>query len=278
MLSLVFLYNEPGFNYKTGIHSPAIENMVFRIQKNILLLTVSILLVGLTDAHARDRISIDLSGTALSRFVWRGDMWTDDPVFWNIATVHYKGFRSYNFFNIDLTDINDDKFQCNEYDYILDYTFSFDTFSIAPGVLHFTSPTDYFEPTTKITLQIKTNLPLNTGLRIRVDPEKSRGSYYIFDISQRFSLKKPIYQIDFYGSLGASQPRYYGKGLKDKIAFTDILLGIGIPFDIGKGMTLTPLVEFTALLGHHLRNGIKATGRKMETFIFGITLAKGFEF
>jgi len=237
-----------------------------------------LLLACLSQAHARERISLDLNGTALSRFVWRGDMWTDDPVFWYTATFRYKGFRSYNFFNIDLTEINDDKFQCNEYDCILDYTFSFDTFSVAPGVLHFSSPTDFFESTTKITLQIKTHLPLNMGLRIRVDPEKSRGSYYILDISQRFSLKRPINQIDFYGSLGASQPRYYGKGLKDEIAFTDMLLGIGIPFNIGKGMTLTPLIEFTTLLGHHLRNGIEARGRKTEAFTYGITLARGFEF
>lgn len=238
----------------------------------LLLLTCQI------HAHALDSIKVDLNGSCLSRFVWRGDMWTDDPVFWHTAIFRYKGFRSYNFFNIDLTDINDDKFQCNEYDYILDYTFSFDTFSVAPGILHFSSPTDYFKPTTKITLQIKTDLPLNMGLRIRVDPEKSRGSYYILDISQRFLFKKPINQIDFYGSLGASQPRYYGSGLKDKIAFTDILLGIGIPFDVGNGMTLTPLVEFTTLLGHHLRNGIETMGRKTETVTYGITLARGFEF
>lgn len=237
-----------------------------------------LLLACFENAFARDMIRIDLSGTCLSRFVWRGDMWTDDPVFWHIATFRYKGFRSYNFFNIDLTEINDDKFQCNEYDYILDYTFSFNTFSVSPGVLHFSSPTNYFEPTTKITLQIKSNLPLNTGMRIRVDPEKSRGSYYIFDISQRFLLKKPINQIDFYGSLGASQPRYYGKALKDKIAFTDILLGIGIPFDVGKKITLIMLLEFTALLGNDLRKDIEAMGRKTEVFTYGITLEREFEF
>ena len=183
--------------------------MAIIIKKNILFFMVLLLLCHQTNTHARDRIRIDVNVTLLNRFVWRGDMWTDDPVFWQTTTFHYKGFRSYNFFNIDLTDINDDKFQCNEYDYILDYTFMVKTFSIAPGVLHFSSPTDFFEPTTKITLQIKTNHPLNMGLRIRVDPEKSRGSYYILDISQRFfSSKKQINGIDFYFSLGASQPRY----------------------------------------------------------------------
>ena len=51
-----------------------------------------------------------------------------------------------------------------------------------------------------------------------------------------------------------------------------------IPFDIGKGMSLTPLVEFTALLGSHLRDGIEAKGRDTEAFTYGITLSRGFEF
>ncbi len=243
-----------------------------------MVVTALLLLVFPGRAHTRDRVRLDLGGTYLSRFVWRGDMWTDNPVFWKIATIRYKGFRSYNFFNIDLTDINDDKFQCNEYDYILDYTFSFDSFSVAPGVLHFSSPTDFFEPVTKIILQIKTSLPFNPGLRIRIDPEKSRGTYIILDTAHRISPNKAIKHIDFYGFLGASQPRYYGKGLKDQLALTDVLLGICIPFDIGKGMSLIPLVEFTALLGSHLRDGIEAKGRDTEAFTYGITLSRGFEF
>ncbi len=243
-----------------------------------MVVTALLLLVFPGRAHTGDSVRIDLGGTYLSRFVWRGDMWTDDPVFWKTATIRYKGFRFYNFFNIDLTGINDDKFQCNEYDYILDYTFSFDSFSVAPGVLHFSSPTDFFEPTTKIILQIKTRLPFNPGLRVRIDPEKSRGSYIILDTAHRISPDKAIKHIDFYGSLGASQPRYYGDGLQNQLAFTDVLLGIGIPFDIGKGMTLTPLVEFTALLGSHLRDGIEAKGRDTEAFTYGITLSRGFEF
>ena len=244
--------------------------------KNTYLLLLIWIFFCTDISFAGENIKIELSETFLSRFVWRGDMWTDDPVFWQIVTVRYKGFRSYNFFNIDLTDINDDKFQCNEYDYILDYTFTFDRFSIAPGVLHFSSPTDYFDPSTKITLQVKTQLPFHPGLRIRIDPNRSRGSYFILDMYERLPVKKYINGIDFYGSIGASQPRYFGKGLKTNITLTDVLLGIGMPFDIGKGISLTPLAEFTALLGGNLRHGIRDRGRPTEAFTYGITLSKVF--
>ena len=131
-------------------------------------------------------------------------MWTDDPVFWHTAIIRYGNFRSYNFFNVDLTDINGDRYECNEFDFILDYTFLCKFFCFAPGVLHFTSPTNFFKPTTKITLQVKTVLFLHPGVRIRVDPEKSRGSYFILDIYQRFELPRCKASIDFYGSLSAS--------------------------------------------------------------------------
>ena len=64
--------------------------MVFRIQKNILLFTVSVLLAGLTEAHARDRIRIDLSGSVLSRFVWRGYRWRPVLPWDRVSSIVYE--------------------------------------------------------------------------------------------------------------------------------------------------------------------------------------------
>ena len=222
-------------------------------------------------------INVNLDGTYLSRFVWRGEMWTDDPVFWQTTTIRYKGFRSYNFFNIDLTDINNDKFECNEFDFIIDYTFSFDSFSIAPGVLHFSSPTDFFEPTTKITLEVKINLPLKPRIRIRVDPEKTRGSYYILSFSHNVLINRLVKEIDLYGSLGASQPRYYRKYLDNTVTLTDFLLGVSISFNIGKGVVLTPLVELTSLIDISIRDVQEENNYKKDAVTYGITLSRSFE-
>jgi len=229
-------------------------------------------------AHGRDKIRVHLDGAFLTRFVWRGEMWTDDPVSWYTATFRYRGFRSYNFFNIDLTDINNDRYECNEFDFILDYTFFFKHFTLAPGVLHFSSPTDFFEPTTKITLQIKTDVPFHPGLRIRVDPEKSRGSYYILDISQRISAGFFIKDFDFYGSLGASQPRYYRKYLGTKTTLTDLLLGISVPWVLGKGFILEPLVEFTSLLDRSVRKVQEEKHYRKDAFTYAVRLSRNFEF
>ncbi|MCE5249728.1 hypothetical protein LLG96_05860 [bacterium] len=255
-----------------------IHNISFsRLVKHTIFIAFYLFLFT-SDTHARDTIGMHLDSMFLSRFVWRGEMWTDDPVSWYTATFRYKGFRSYNFFNVDLTDINNDLYECNEYDFILDYTFSFRHFSLAPGVLHFSSPTDYFEPTTKIILQVKTDLPLHPGLRIRVDPEKSRGSYFILDVYQRVSPRIFKQDIDFYGSLGASQPRYYRRYLGTKTTLTDLLLGMSVPFRLGGDFVLEPVVEFTSLLDSSVRKAQEEKHYKKDAFMFGIRLSRNFEF
>ncbi|MFC1539217.1 hypothetical protein ACFL6H_07325 [Candidatus Latescibacterota bacterium] len=223
-------------------------------------------------------MTVDIDGMVLSRFVWRGEMWTDDPVLWHTATIRCGGFRSYNFFNIDLTDINHDRFECNEYDFIIDYTFPFGDVTVAPGVLHFSSPTNFFEPTTKITLQIKSALPFNPGLRIRVDPEKSSGSYFIFDFSNSFKVRKIPYPINLYGSIGASQPRYYRSYLDDQNKLTDILIGFNIPIDIGYGLTLSPAFEFTSLVEKSVRKAQEENHYDKDAFTYLVRIGRQFSF
>jgi hypothetical protein len=241
-------------------------------------ITLLILLTVSCSVSARDNIRVDMDGTFLSRFVWRGDMWTDDPVFWQTTTFGYKGFRFYNFFNVDLTDINGDSFQVNEYDFIIDYTFRYRSFSIAPGVLHFSSPTDYFEPSTKIILEIKVFSVMNPRFRVRIDPTGSKGSYFIGSMEQRIALPRLRKTVAVYGSFGMSEPRYYGKGLNEEFAFTDLLLGLSLPFQIYRDYSLSPTLEYTSLLGHNLRNGIKLRERPTEAITYSIRLAKSFDF
>jgi len=228
-------------------------------------------------AVAREKVRLELESMLLSRFVWRGEMWTDDPVFWQTVTFRYKGFRAWNFFNVDLTGINDDRFQCNEYDYIFDYTVLFSTFSIAPGVLHFSSPTDFFEPTTKITLDVKGFTILHPRLRVRIDPEKSRGSYYIFSVSQEITPFPSAGRVVLYGAAGASQPRYYRTYLDARLAITDILIGASVPFSLGKGFTVTPYVEYTSLIDRSVRRAQRDTGARKEAFTFAASVSRSME-
>ena len=228
-------------------------------------------------SECAEKLQINTDSTVLSRFVWRGEMWTDDPVLWQTVTLRYGGFRYYNFFNVDLTDINNDKFECNEYDFILDYSIKIGRISIAPGLLRFTSPTNFFKTTTKITCAIKTDYFLSPSLRLRFDPEGTKGSYYILDLSQSIQLKHPFKEIGLYASLGASQPRYYRKYLDKGISLTDMLLGVNLPLYLGKGCTLSPLVEFTSLLDNSVRNAQFDTGAKKDAFTYGITFSKMFE-
>jgi hypothetical protein len=225
-------------------------------------------------ARAREPLTLDLESSVRSRFVWRGEMWTDDPVFWQTATLRWRGFRSWNFFNIDLTDLNGDRYELNEYDFILDYTFRFGRWSVAPGMLRFTSPTGFFKTTTKYTLDIRMSSPWNPRLRIRIDTKHSRGSYYIFSASRRAAPLGGHFILALYGEFGLSQPRYYRGYLSDRIAATDALLGVSAPVAVGKGFTLSPFVEFTSLLDRSVRGAQEKTGAKKDAVTVGVMMGK----
>ena len=223
-------------------------------------------------AQAGNRVTLEFDSSVRNRFVWRGEMWTDDPVFWQTVTARWGNFRSWNFFNIDLTDINGDRHELNEYDFILDYTFRFGRWSVAPGVLRFTSPTGFFKTTTKYTLDIRAASSWTPRLRVRIDTKHSRGNYFIFSSSRTLAPFGERFALNFYGETGVSQPRYYRSRLSDRYAFTDALIGLSMPIEAGKGFTVTPFAEFTSLLDHSVREAQRDTGAKKDAFTFGVSV------
>ena len=246
--------------------------MIGRILYSVFI--AGTLLFAPDTARAGNRVTLDFESSVRSRFVWRGEMWTDDPVFWQTAVLRWRGFRSWNFFNVDLTGINGDRYELNEYDFILDYTFRFGRWSIAPGVLRFTSPTGFFKTTTKYTIDIRAVSSWNPRLRVRIDSEHSRGNYFIFSSSRTFAPFGERYVCNLYGEAGVSQPRYYRSRLSDRYAFTDILVGLSLPIEAGKGLTMTPFLEFTSLTDHSVREAQRDTRAKKDALTFGISAWK----
>ena len=221
-------------------------------------------------AQFGEPVALELESSVRSRYIWRGEMWTDDPVFWQTATLKWRGFSSWNFFNVDLTDINDERWKITEYDYIFDYTFRFSRFSAAPGIYHFSSPAGFFEPSTKVTLELTAESTWNPGLWVSIDTKYSSGSYFIISAARRTGPLRCRAPLDVYGSVGISQPRYYRDYLGDRWAFTDALLGISVPFDMGGGFTLSLLAEFTSLIDRSVREAQEETGARKDSLTFGV--------
>ena len=84
--------------------------------------------------------------------------------------------------------------------------------------------------------------------------------------------------LDVYGSVGISQPRYYRDYLDDHWAFTDTLIGMSAPFDIGDGFALSLFAEFTSLLDRSVREAQEETGARKDSLTFGVTATRGIEF
>jgi len=246
--------------------------MILRIVWSALIFGALLFPAG--DAQAGSSVTLEFDSSVRSRFVWRGEMWTDDPVFWQTVTARWGNLRSWNFFNVDLTGINGDRYELNEYDFILDYTLRLGRWSVAPGVLRFTSPTGFFKTTTKYTLDIRAASPWNPRLRVRIDTEHSRGNYFIFSTARTLAPFGERFAFSLYGETGISQPRYYRIRLSDRYAFTDALIGLSLPLRAGRGFTVTPFAEFTSLLDHSVREAQRDTGAKKDVFTIGVSAAR----
>ncbi len=251
------------------------------MRRNLLLAlmaVIGIVTAGGENARASEPFTVDMESSVRSHYVWRGEMWTDGPVFWQTATFRWYGFSSWNFFNIDLNDVNGERLKITEYDYIFDYTFRFSRFSAAPGLYHFSSLVGFFEPSTKVTLNITVKSTWNPGLWVSIDTKYSSGSYFIFSAARQVKPLKRLVPLNFYGSVGISQPRYYRNYLDDHWAFTDTLLGISTPFDIRSGFTLSLFAEFTSLLDRSVRKAQDETGARKDSLTVGVSVTRGIKF
>ncbi len=217
-----------------------------------IAVTLVVLMFVSAETSAREPVTVELETTVLDKFIWRGAPWTDDPVFWPQATIRHGGSRAYLFFNFDLTDINGDRYRCNEFDFIVDHTFRLGGFGIAPGVLHFSSPTDFFDPSTKITLALTADAPLRPSLNFRFDAKGIKGSYLIGKTYAEIPLgfREAVLETAFWLSGGSA--KYYG--VDKGIVVTDTLLRLSVPAYIGGGWTLRPGLELTALVDPDIRD------------------------
>lgn len=216
-------------------------------------------------ARAGEALHMEIETAALSKFVWRGAPWTDDPVLWPQMTFRRGGFRTYLLFNFDFTDINDDQYQCNEIDIIADNTFRFGRFGVAPGFIHYTSPTDFFDPVTKILLGLKMDTMFSPSLNFRFDVKGVKGSYVILKTHHAFPVARTGAAIaaDFWVSGGSA--RYYG--VDKGIVVTDTMVRLSLPFPVSDAVTLTPGVELTSLVDPALRREYGADGRAFVYYV-----------
>ncbi len=245
--------------------------------KKILTTTVlALLAVSIATpilAQAVPSAYIDLS--LMSKYVWRGQVITDDPVLQPAIGGNWLGFGLDIWGNADLTDYNGNKTELNEVDYTLNYTLSLVLVSLEGGVIHYSFPNTDAASTTELYLGAEVGVILSPSLYLYQDVDQIDGTYAEIGISHTvgdFDKAKLDLTADLGWGSGGYNEGYFGT---DSSGFNNLAIAAELPWKPIPLLTVTPSVAYTTLLGDS-KTTVETVGGKDNAWVFGLLAGVAF--
>ena len=251
-------------------------------------LTVSFmcLLVACTTvlAEGEDKIEFGLTSDFYSKYVWRGQLLNDDPVFQPGISASYKGFTFSLWGNLNLTDYgtSDNSGEFTEYDLTLDYSGNLtEKVGYSVGVIHYHFPSASATDTTEFYWGFSFDVPLNPTITVYHGLGNENGMYANFGISHTIeNILKISDNVTANLELGASigwgnstyNKDYWGI---DDSRLNDLVLSVGIPFDLGNGWAVRPSFNYAILVDGKIRSA-DTYATNSDYFFTGVSISKSF--
>ncbi len=219
-------------------------------------------------------VSIDT--VVLNKYVWRGLLLTDDPVFHTGITATYEVLSFNLWSNMDIGDVNANKNEVNEIDFTFDYSFNVKSFLLTAGIIHYAFPHTDFSSTTELYIGLNSQYTKDASFKIYQDIGESDGTYISLGYSSKTHVIEAI-SVDIGGAVnfGTSKNNqfYYGK---NRASLTDFLIGMNVPLEIGKYVSVTPVMTFTSIIDSNIRDMFDDTDTNSDNLVFGVALSSSF--
>lgn len=233
----------------------------------ILLIVSSVVAPALAE---ESKVSVEAEVAAVSKYIWRGLEVNEEAVLQPSLTAAYGGFSFNVWGNMDLTDFGEDEciytsdcesraWQFTEIDLTLDYSHSFDKFTIGGGIIAYEFPNwEESEDTHEIYLAMSYDCLLQPALTIYYDFDEVDGFYANLSIGHSFSINDKL-AIDLSSSIGYGDSdynlAYFGV---DDSALVDFNCSIALPFQVTDMIAITPLLSFTAVVDSDLQDNVES--------------------
>jgi len=238
-----------------------------------VLLTV--LAITAAPALALGPLDVDASVGLHSKYVWRGQIATPDPVVQPSLDVGIMGLTVGIWSNIDLTDANDRKLSPLETDYSVGYKLSLPLVSIGAGFIYYDYPESVGPNTSEFYASAEANVLLSPHVAIYRDVDQIKGTY----VNVGAAYEKPLAETaDFrlaadygYGSEGY-RTGYFGVATAGA---SDLLISASVPWKGLPFLTVEPHVSWATLLGD-AKTSWDNLGLDTNTVFFGVTASVGF--
>ncbi len=210
--------------------------------------------------------------TALSKYVWRGQLLTDDPVLQPEATVSLDGFSLGVWANVDLTDRNGQRGRLSELDVTAEYERTLlaghPTLRGFAGVVLYTFPSTSAPTTAEVYGGIGLDLPAHPRFTAYYDVVEIEGLYTTIDLHEEIPL--PLGWLRAQGEIGWGNADYNAGywGVAHE-GFNELRVSAvwNVPLD---GWTLTGSVAYSAVLEDRLDDTVPYD----DNWIFALGIAR----
>ncbi len=217
--------------------------------------------------------SADAEIAFLNRYVWRGILVTDDPVFQPAANLSYGDFRLNIWANMDLGDANGKSGKFIEIDLALEWARDFERNVLVPfrlfaGAIGYFFPNLPFEPTAEVYAGGTLKVPLNPTITVYRDVVQVDGWYGTLhfeegvDVGRGFSLHGKV----GFGWGDRDYDRVYF-GVPDN-GLNDFHAILSVPYSRGR-WTVKPFLGWHSIIDGTLRNAV----RRDDNIVYGLSFA-----
>lgn len=249
-------------------------------------------MAGLLPVHLK-AAEANLDLPVNSAYVWRGQVYNDEPVFEPSLTVSTKYGLSFNTWaNFNLTDSlgKDSEKEFNEVDFTVSYDVPVEGMDLAVGAVEYTYPHQTVQdddgntratPGTREVFATvgKKELPLSPSASVYYDCDEVNGFYGVASMSQGFEVTKEL-NVDVTLSLGAADAdyneTYFGV---DDYALNDGNIKVGAGYAFSESLSLNGYVMYTYLMDSSIRDAAEENSayfNKGDILSGGVSLGYSF--
>lgn len=227
------------------------------------------------EADSSNSISLDLA--YVSKYVWRGIPLNPDPAIQPSLTFEHKCGLSLNVWgSMDTTDVVGKKWDVTEIDYTLNYGWKLGGHEMTAGVVSYTFPNTDAPTTSEVYSSYCFGGKFTPTVQVNYDFVKADGFYASlssgYECGLSYSKAAPSLGLSAKVGFGTANHNKFNYGV-DTTGFTDVLVGVALPINVGSNITVTPSVNYATIINSHIRDAFKAADLDRNNFYAGVVVS-----
>jgi hypothetical protein len=248
----------------------------------IFVVSLILLVFVTSEVYSTGTVDFEFTADYVSKYIWRGQNLTDDPVFQPGLSASYKGLTASIWGNLETTSVNNNSGEFTELDYTIDYSGDvpgIEGIGYSIGLINYHFPSVVGD-TTEFYWGLNFDLPLSPSITAYHDIDEIKGTYASIGLSHSIEKVAELWPDTPVGMEIAAAIAWGSSGYNDgywgvdESKLNDLTLSLSFPVDIG-GWTLVPSLNYITLLSDEIRDS-DAYDTDSDYFLVSIGLSKSF--